>query len=70
MFLSVWCNELDLGKEFKKYVFHITKKGKNLNVTLKGQENIIIEDTEDDDISFHSHIFDKINSENICHIYS
>lgn len=70
LFLSVWCNEFDLGKEFKKYVFQIAKKGKNLNVTLNNQDHIIIDDCEEDDISFHSHIFDKINNENICHIYS
>ena len=69
-FLSVWCNQLDSNKEFKKYVFQIGKKGKNLNININSLENINIDDCGDDDISFHSHIYDKINNENICHIYS
>ena len=69
-FLSVWCNEIDSTKEFKKYVFQIAKKGKNLNININSLENIDIDVSEEDDISFHSHVYDKINNENICHIYS
>ena len=69
-FISVWCNEADSYKEFKKYVFQVEKKGRNLKLNINCQEHIMFDDSDDVEILFHSHIFDKINNENICHIYS